>query len=70
MGIGYVRAKKVLKKRCNKCDTIWDDDQIVEDRTLVLHGYGGDSCPFCHADWELTTIITIPKLILKANRDN
>lgn len=60
-----MRAKKVLKKECEKCGTIWDDDQILDDGKLVLHGYGGDSCPFCHTDWELTEIRKISKLISK-----
>jgi hypothetical protein len=66
MGIGYVRSTKILKKGCKSCSTIWDDEQILAD---VQHGYGGDSCPFCHAPWELTTILKIPKLVPKKDRD-
>jgi hypothetical protein len=66
MGIGYVRSTKVLKKICSECHTLWDDEQILAD---VQHGYGGDTCPFCHANWELTEIRKIPKLISKPNRD-
>ena len=68
MGIGYVRSKKVVKKECERCRTVWDDNQIVEDKTVVLQGYGGDECPFCFAEWELTKIMKIPKLISRKTR--
>lgn len=67
MGIGYVRAKKVIKKECAECGTIWDDEQIVEDRT-GKHGYGNDNCPFCHVPWELLHTFKIPKLKMKRDR--
>jgi hypothetical protein len=69
MGIGYVRAKKVIKKECAKCATIWDDEQIQYDNGATMqHGYGDDSCPFCHAPWKLEHIFKIPKLKLKRDK--
>ena len=65
MGIGYQRATKIIKKECGKCNTVWDDDQIYDDSKFVNHGYGEDSCPFCHTPWELDLIFKIPKLKLK-----
>jgi hypothetical protein len=61
MGIGYTRAKKIQKKECEICHSVWDDDQIYDD-SYIKHGYGGDECPFCHRPWELTTIRKLPKL--------
>ena len=70
MGIGYMRNKTVVKKECGKCHTVWDDAQIVEDGLATSHGYGYDSCPFCHSEWNLDLIQKFPKLKLKNYRDN
>jgi hypothetical protein len=67
MGIGYTRAKKIYKKECEECNTVWDDEQIVDDG-IISHCYGGDSCPFCHADWEATKIIKLSKLQKRRDR--
>jgi len=68
MGIGYVRAKKIYKKECEECASVWDDEQIYDD-SFIKHGYGDDSCPFCHADWELTTTRKLPKIKSATSRD-
>ena len=68
MGIGYIRAKKVIRKECEECGTVWADDQIYDDGKLVKHGYGVDNCPFCHAPWEQTITLKIPKLVAKRDK--
>jgi hypothetical protein len=65
MGIGYARKKKILKKGCEECGTVWDDHQIYDDG-FIGHGYGGDECPFCLAPWELTTTVKLERISKKA----
>lgn len=54
MGKLLKRVGETDRKQCDKCNTVWCDDHVVEDQ----HGYGKTTCPFCHAKWE-------PDLILK-----
>ena len=61
MAIGYTRGTKISKKECGDCGTVWDDDQILDD-SYIKHGYGDDSCPFCHTKWRPTQVIKLKKL--------
>ena len=59
MDIEYRRKlsknKRTVHKECTDCSTVWCDDQIMDGG----HGYGEDSCPFCHKKWKSEVTIAL-----------
>ena len=55
MGTELVRGSTISARMCDECYTIWGDEIT-------------DECPFCHALWEPTNQIKIPKIKLRKDR--
>lgn len=60
MGKTHKRVGAHLYKECTECRTVWCDEYIIPNKHQyrVGHGYGQDSCPYCHADWQEGEVIT------------
>lgn len=70
MGKTFKRFGSPMFKECTKCGTVWCDDYIIPNKHQFRcgHGYGQDTCPFCHRDWHEEEVIKLTRAPLRRDK--